>query len=123
MQLLKSSDEVSTDRAADAAVVHFNHILLSDIAIVSKKPFINAHLTKLILDDRDPLAMIFCEDVVQERRLASPQEARDDGNRCLGLVFVFALQSTARVIRPYSTFQDWGFSSNCGFMRMCIKPN
>jgi hypothetical protein len=70
-------DQVAAHCAADAAVVHFDDLLvrfLDDRAV-------DADLAELVLDHRDALAVVFLEDAVQQRRLARAEKAGEDRHR------------------------------------------
>mmetsp|Transcript_10131 Transcript_10131/g.30018 ORF Transcript_10131/g.30018 Transcript_10131/m.30018 type:complete len:243 (-) Transcript_10131:349-1077(-) len=86
VELLQASDEVTPHGAADTAVVHLDDVLLRDAAPGAQQSVVNADLPELILDDGDLLAVIRLEDVVQKGGFARPEEARDDGDRSLGVL-------------------------------------
>ena len=73
MLALERLDEVTAHRAANASIHHLDDLLvdlLLDITLVAQNVFIDTHLTKLILDNREAEAMILREKMVQQRRLA-----------------------------------------------------
>ena len=67
--------EIVGERAADAAVRQFE-----DAAAVGLdyQVGVDAYLAELVFDYREPLAGVFCYDVVEKRRLACSEESRDD---------------------------------------------
>ena len=75
-QVAEDADQVAADGAADAAVVHLEDFFLG----VDDEVLIDADLAELVLDDGDPLAVLGGEDVVEQRRLAGPEEAGQDGD-------------------------------------------
>mmetsp|Transcript_7860 Transcript_7860/g.19089 ORF Transcript_7860/g.19089 Transcript_7860/m.19089 type:complete len:374 (+) Transcript_7860:431-1552(+) len=106
---LRESDErlhqVTAHRAADAAVVHRDHVLLR-LELVLDERGVDVEGAKLVFDDRDLLAVLLFEDVVDERRLPGAEEARDerDGRllgvgQHLGLVVLLLLLSLLPVLR------------------------
>ena len=75
-QLAEDAQQVAAHRAADAAVVGLEDLLLgADDELV-----VDADLAELVLDDGDALAVLLREDAVEEGRLARPEEARQHGD-------------------------------------------
>lgn len=75
-ELLHASDEILAHRAAHAAVVEFEDVvvrLLDECAV-------HADLAHLIDDDGELVAVVFLEDVVEERGLPGAEEASEDGD-------------------------------------------
>mmetsp|Transcript_7911 Transcript_7911/g.32110 ORF Transcript_7911/g.32110 Transcript_7911/m.32110 type:complete len:237 (+) Transcript_7911:616-1326(+) len=81
-QAVEDADEVAAHRAADAAVVHLEDLLLR----LDHERVVDADLAELVLNHGDPLAMVARQDVVDERGLARAKEARHnrDGDLALG---------------------------------------
>ena len=75
-QVADDADEVAANGAADAPVVHLEDLFLG----VDDQLLIDADLAELVLDDRDALAVIGGEDVVQKRRLPGSEKASQDGD-------------------------------------------
>ena len=75
-------DEVTAHRAARAAVVHRDEVLLR-LQLVGDELLVDVDLAELVLDDADALLALLHEDVVDQRRLAGAEEARDDRERRL----------------------------------------
>ncbi len=80
-QLLHRGDEVVGHRAADAAVGQLDHVLLAaglDAAALQEVA-VDAEVAELVDDERDAPAAGVLEEVADQRRLAGPEEAGDDG--------------------------------------------
>src|SRR6185436_8438901 len=77
-QLAQDADQVASHRAADAAVVHLDDLLL---AALEQDVVVHARLTILVLDDGNALPVLLLEDAVQKRRLAAAEEAGEDRHR------------------------------------------
>mmetsp|Transcript_24243 Transcript_24243/g.79818 ORF Transcript_24243/g.79818 Transcript_24243/m.79818 type:complete len:300 (-) Transcript_24243:91-990(-) len=73
-ELGEDADEVTAYRAADAAVVHLEDVLGCLVPLLHER-VINANVAKLILDHRDPLAVVGCQNVVEQGGLPAPKEA------------------------------------------------
>jgi len=74
--------QVLAQRAADAAVGHFDHLLvhavehgLANLAARLDELGVDVDLAHVIDDHRDPLALAVGKDVVEQRRLARAEEA------------------------------------------------
>ena len=81
MQALEGLDEVAAHGAADAAVHHLDDVLLG---LLLDDLVVDSDLAKLVLDNGEAQAMVGAlEDVVEQRRLARAEEAREDGHRDL----------------------------------------
>ena len=75
-QLAQDAQQVAAHRAADAAVVGLEDLLLgADDELV-----VDPDLAELVLDDGDALAVLLGEDAVEQGRLARPEEAREHGD-------------------------------------------
>ena len=75
-QPLDDADEVAAHGAADAAVVHLEHFLVgADDELV-----VDADLAELVDDDGVALAVRLAQDAVEQRRLAGPEIAGEDGD-------------------------------------------
>mmetsp|Transcript_54403 Transcript_54403/g.102024 ORF Transcript_54403/g.102024 Transcript_54403/m.102024 type:complete len:336 (+) Transcript_54403:719-1726(+) len=81
MKFLEPGNQITAHRAANAAIVHFNDVLLRDRTSCVQQLVIDANLPELVLNDRYPATMVVLQDVVQQRRLASTKEAGDDAGR------------------------------------------
>ncbi len=78
-QAVDHADQVAAHRAADAAVVHLEHVLVgADHQVV-----VDADLAELIDDDGVALAVVLGEDAVQQGGLAGAEVAGEDGHGCL----------------------------------------
>ncbi len=86
-QASQNSYEITTHRAADAAIVHFKNFFVG-INIHIYQGVVDANLSKLVLNDCDPLAVVLIQDVVQQRSLASTKKASEDANGDFNLVLV-----------------------------------
>ena len=75
-QPLDDADEVAAHGAADAAVVHFEHLFVS----ADDELVVDADLAELVHDDRVALAMRFAQNAVEQGRLAGAQIAGKDGD-------------------------------------------
>jgi hypothetical protein len=64
-QVTEDADEVASDGAADAPVVHLEYFFVG----IDNQRLIDSDLSKLVLDDGNALAMVLREDSVQERGL------------------------------------------------------
>ena len=79
-QPLDHADQVAAHRAADAAVVHLEDLLVAfDDEVV-----VDADLAELVDDDGVFLAVVLGEDAVQERRLAGAEIAGEHRDGDLG---------------------------------------
>jgi hypothetical protein len=76
-QVAEDADQVAAHRAAEAAVVHLEDLFLG----VDDQLLVNADLPELVLDHGNALAVPGGQVVVQQRRLARPQEARQHRHR------------------------------------------
>ena len=68
--------QVLADRAADAAVVQLDDLLL---AVVHQDLVVDVLLAELVLDDGDLLAVRLGEHALEQRGLARAEEAGEDG--------------------------------------------
>jgi hypothetical protein len=77
-QVAEDADQIASHGAADAAVVHFEHFFVC----IDDERLIDADLAEFVLDHRDPFAVIFGEDPVEQRRFPRTQKAGQhrDGN-------------------------------------------
>ena len=73
----EDADEVASDGAADAAVVHLEDLLVG----VDDQLVVHADFTKFILDDRDAATVVLGEDAVEKRGLSRAEKAGEDGDR------------------------------------------
>ena len=71
------SDQVAADGAADASVVHGDDVFLL-LDVLADEGVIDGDGAELVLDNRDELAVVDLEDVVNQRGLAGAQETRHD---------------------------------------------
>ena len=78
-ELGEDADEVTAYRAADAAVVHLEDVLGCLIPLLDER-VVNANVAKLILDHRDSLAVVGCQNVVEQGGFAGAQIARENGD-------------------------------------------
>ncbi len=76
-EVAQNADQIAADRAADAAVVELEDLLLG----VDHQLLVDADLAELILDHRDALTVAAGENPVQQRRLARTQKARQYSDR------------------------------------------
>jgi hypothetical protein len=75
-QRFDDADQVPAHRAADAAIVHFEHLLVG----IDDEIVIDADLAELVDDDREFLAMRLGEDAVEKRGLSCSEIAGKDGD-------------------------------------------
>ena len=76
-ELAENADEVAAHSAAKATIVH-----LEDLFVGLNHQFVvDTDLTKLVLDDRNPLTVVGCQDAVQQGGLAGAEKAREDSHR------------------------------------------
>jgi hypothetical protein len=69
------------DGAADAAVHHLDDLLVGlDLGVLGEEGVVDPHLSELVLDDRQLLAVVLREDVVEQRRLAGACAASSGGS-------------------------------------------
>mmetsp|Transcript_66151 Transcript_66151/g.187877 ORF Transcript_66151/g.187877 Transcript_66151/m.187877 type:complete len:331 (-) Transcript_66151:91-1083(-) len=87
--LLHALDEITSQRAADASIIHLHNRLRGALSLLDKRG-VDAHFPELVLNDGDPLAVLLPEDPVQEGRLAASQEAGDHRDRDLGILLPLA---------------------------------
>lgn len=62
-------DEISSDGATYAPVVHEDYFLL---VVLDEKLVVDARLPNLVLYHKDPLSPVIVQNVVHQRRLAAP---------------------------------------------------
>src|SRR5687768_7302269 len=77
LQRAEDADEIAAHRAADAAVVHLDDLLVARLEDVVVDP----DLAELVLDHRDAVAVVFLEYPVKQRGLAAAEEAGEDRHR------------------------------------------
>ena len=77
-QLTQNAHQVTTHGAADAAVVHFNDLLL---AVIDEDFIVDTRFAELVLDHRNALTVLFLEDAVEQRGFATAEKAGEDGHR------------------------------------------
>ena len=77
-ELGELDEEVLAERAADAAVLERDHLLLGvdERALVDDEVRVDVDLGHVVDDDRDPEARAVLEHVLEQRRLARAEEAR-----------------------------------------------
>jgi hypothetical protein len=75
-QLAERDDQVAAHRAADAAVAHFDDLL---VAILDQDLVVDVFLAEFILDDGDLHAVLFIENPVQQRGLTGAEKAGENG--------------------------------------------
>ena len=76
-QLTENPDEIATNGAANAPVVHLEDFFVG----ADDQGVVDADLAKFILDHRDPLPVLTREDVVEESRLSGSEESGENGDR------------------------------------------
>ena len=82
LEPLQDDDEVLAHRTADAPVHHLDDLLLGlELGVLLQQGIIDADLAELVLDDRQLLAVLLREDVVQKGGLAGAQKPGQDGHR------------------------------------------
>mmetsp|Transcript_25980 Transcript_25980/g.68157 ORF Transcript_25980/g.68157 Transcript_25980/m.68157 type:complete len:231 (+) Transcript_25980:833-1525(+) len=81
--VLQAPNQVSAHRAADTTIVHFNDLFCTKILPSGDECIVNPDLPKLVFDDGQLLPVHVVQDVVQQRRLATSQETRENVNRYL----------------------------------------
>src|SRR5262249_31268358 len=75
-QPVDDADEVTAHRAADTAVVHFEHFFVG----VDHKFVVDAYLTKLVHDHGELLAVRLGQDAVKQRGLSGSEIAGEHGD-------------------------------------------
>ena len=87
-KLVKHHDQILAHGAADAAVHHFDNLLLDlHLRVLGHERVVNADVTKLVFDDRDLLAVILVgQDVVHQSGLSAAEIASQDGDRHSGVI-------------------------------------
>ena len=76
-ELTEDADEIAAHSATKAPIVH-----LEDLFVGLNHQFVvDTDLTKLVLDDRNPLTVVGCQDAVQQGGLAGAEKAREDSHR------------------------------------------
>src|SRR5688572_14717676 len=76
-ELSQDADQVAAHRAADAAVVGFEQLLFR----ADDELGIDADLAELVLDDRDPLAVLLRQDAIQQGGFSGAKKAREYRDR------------------------------------------
>ena len=79
--------QIRSQRAADASVRHLDERLLGSLepGVAGLHQLrVDVDLAHVVHDDRDAQALAIAEDVIEERGLARPQEARENGHWQLG---------------------------------------
>ena len=102
-EIAEHANQVSAHRAADAAVRHFEDLLVS----IDDELMIDADLPVLVLDHGNALAVILAQDPVEQGRLAGAEEAGEDGNRYFSrCVHLFLLEQRVVMCNTfYSSFR------------------
>src|SRR5712664_3592128 len=77
LEAAEDADQVAAHRAADAAVVHLDDLL---VALLDQRA-VDPDLADLVLDHRDAPAVVLPEDAVEQRGLAAAEEAGEDRHR------------------------------------------
>ena len=80
-QAADDADQVAAHRAADAAVVHLEHLLVA----VHDEVVVDAEFAELVDDDRVFLAVVLAQDPVEQRGLAGAEVAGQHGDGDLGV--------------------------------------
>ena len=78
LELAEDAHEVAAHGAAEAAVVHLDDLLA---AVLQEEVVVDAGLAELVLDHRDPAAVVLAQDAVEQRRLAGAEEPGEDRHR------------------------------------------
>ena len=76
-ELAEDSDEIAAHSAAKATIVHLEDLLVG----LDDQFVVDTDLTELVLDDRNPLPVVGCQDAVQQGGLAGAEKAREDSHR------------------------------------------
>src|SRR5207237_1062686 len=75
-QPVEDADQVTAHRAADAAIVHFEHFLVS----ADDQIIVDADLAEFVDDDGVFLAVVFRQDPVEQGGLAGAEIAGEHGH-------------------------------------------
>jgi hypothetical protein len=78
----KRAHQVAADRAAHTPVVHGDDVLLRG-QVLFHQVTVDLYLPKLVLNHANLPILLLLQDVVDQGRLAAPQETRDDRHRSL----------------------------------------
>lgn len=76
-QIAQYADQVAAHRAADAAAVHLDDLL---VAVFDQQFVVDALLAEPGLDHRDRPAVGFARDAVEQHRLSAAKKAGEDGH-------------------------------------------
>jgi len=92
-ELLKDRNQVAPHRAADATVEHLDELFGVEPAVLRDEGVVDGDITELVLDDCYLLAVRGRQDVVEQRCLATSEEAGEHsgGNTVCLLVLVLVL--------------------------------
>ena len=74
----EDTNQVPAHGAADAAVVHFENLLLG----IDDELVVDADLTEFVFDHGNSFAVVRGENVVEERGFSGSEESREDGDWC-----------------------------------------
>jgi len=77
LERAEDADEIAAHRAADAAVVHLDNLLVAGLDDL----VVDADLAELVLDHRDAVAVVLLQDPVEQRGLAAAEEPGEDRHR------------------------------------------
>jgi hypothetical protein len=75
-EVAENADEIAANGAADAAVVHLEHLLVG----IDHEFVVDADFAEFILDDGDAFAVLSGEQMVEQGGLARTEEAGEDGD-------------------------------------------
>ena len=80
-QVSEDADEIASDGAAQAPVVHLEHFFIA----AEHERLIDADLAKLILDHRDALTVIFGQDAIEQGGFSRSEKTSQNGDRDAGI--------------------------------------
>eukprot|EP00964_Phaeocystis_antarctica_P052534 scaffold30769_cov71-Phaeocystis_antarctica.AAC.8 len=88
-KLLENRNQVALHRTADAAVEHLDDLFVRvELAVLRDEGVVDRDVTELVLDDCYLLAVRGRQDVVEQRRLPTAEEAREHRGRHARVVVV-----------------------------------
>ena len=77
MQFAQDTDQVAAHRAANAAIVHLDDLL---IAVLHQQVVVDAGFAELVFDHSDAVAVLLLEDAVEQSGFTASQKAGEDGD-------------------------------------------
>jgi hypothetical protein len=78
MQIVEDPNQIATDGAANASVVHLNNLLL---LILQQQFIVHTFFTEFVFNHSDAMAVLLGQDAFEQGGLATAQKASQNGHR------------------------------------------